>query len=87
MAALTSARVSADPGIGAGAVSTTTRNARDMRDDATCSPGLDRGPMIGMKTNGVRLASIFGGVGVGGGLAGLWTPKASTAAVAGNGFQ
>ena len=75
MAALTSARVSADPGVRAGAVSTTTWNARDMRDDAIGSLGLDRGPMIGMKTNDVRLAAIFGGVGVGSGLVGFGLPK------------
>ena len=86
IAALTSVRVSADPGVGAGAVSTTTWNARDTGDNTTDSLGLDRGPMIGMKTNGVRLAAIFGGVGVGGGLVGLWTPKASSIAVAGNGL-
>lgn len=50
-------------------------------------PRARRRSMIGMTTNGVRLVAIFGGVRVGGGLAGLQTPKASNAAVAGSGFQ
>ncbi|KAJ9687247.1 hypothetical protein PVL29_015955 [Vitis rotundifolia] len=87
MAVLTSARISADPGAGASVVSTTTWNVRDMGGDAAGSLGLDEGSMIGTTTNDVRSAAIFGGVGVSSGLAGLRTPKASSAVVAGNELQ
>ena len=83
MATLTGVGVSADPGARAGAMSTTTWNTRDTGGGATSSLGLGGGPMTGATANGVRLAAIFGDVGVGGGLAGLWIPKASSAAVAG----
>ena len=87
MAALTSARVSVDSGARVGAVSTTTWNTRDMGGSAANSLRLVRGSMIGMTTNFVRLAAIFGGVGVGDGLARLRTPKASSAVVADSRFQ
>ena len=83
MATLTGVGVSANPGAKAGAMSTTTWNTRDTGGDATNSPGLGGGPMIGATANGVRLAAYFGDVGVGSGLAGLQIPKASNAAVAG----
>ncbi|KAJ9685882.1 hypothetical protein PVL29_017810 [Vitis rotundifolia] len=50
MAALTSVGVDANPSAGAGAVSTTTWNARDT----------GGGPMTSATANDVRLAAIFG---------------------------
>ncbi|KAJ9679916.1 hypothetical protein PVL29_021730 [Vitis rotundifolia] len=60
MAALTSVGVGANPSAGAGAVSTTTWNARDTGGGAASSPGLGGGPMTGATANDVRLAAIFG---------------------------
>ena len=87
MAALTSARISVDPGAGASVVSTTTWNVRDMGGVTAGSLGLDGGPMIDTTTNDVRSVAIFGGVGVSDGLAGLRTPKASSVVVAGSKLQ
>ncbi|KAJ9697322.1 hypothetical protein PVL29_009222 [Vitis rotundifolia] len=70
-------------GTGASAVSTTNRNTRDTGGGVASSPGLGGGLMTSATANGVGLAATFRDVGVGGGLAGLRTPKASSAAVAG----